>query len=39
MAAFMYRFAGEPEFVSPAVSPFSDIGPGVQFYDEVSCAR
>ncbi len=36
MAAFMYRFAGEPEFTPPAVSPFTDLSADTQFYLEVS---
>lgn len=36
MAAFLYRFAGEPAFDAPAVSPFRDIRPGNQFYREMS---
>jgi Ca2+-binding RTX toxin-like protein len=36
MAAFMYRFAGKPEFTPPADSPFSDIPTGSQFYKEIA---
>lgn len=36
MAAFLYRYAGSPAFTAPARSPFSDIGPGAQFYKEVT---
>ncbi len=36
MAAFLYRYAGEPAFPAPAVSPFDDIKPGDQFYKEVA---
>lgn len=35
MSAFMYRVAGEPAYTPPAVSPFSDIDPGIQFYKEM----
>ncbi len=34
MAAFLYRYAGSPTFTPPARSPFTDIGPGDQFYKE-----
>lgn len=36
MAAFLYRFAGEPAFDAPAVSPYNDIQPRNQFYREIS---
>jgi len=36
MAAFLYRFSGEPEFTPPATSPFSDITPETQFYKEIT---
>ncbi|MDI9628492.1 MAG: S-layer homology domain-containing protein [Acidobacteriota bacterium] len=36
MAAFMYRFAGEPEFEPPATSPFTDVTPSTQFYKEIA---
>ncbi|NJC22742.1 Ca2+-binding RTX toxin-like protein [Arthrobacter pigmenti] len=36
MAAFMYRYAGEPAYTPPAVSPFVDMRPGSAFYKEVS---
>lgn len=36
MAAFLYRYAGEPAFNAPVPSPFIDIGPGDQFYKEVT---
>ncbi|GAB3546183.1 hypothetical protein GCM10027404_06020 [Arthrobacter tumbae] len=36
MAAFMYRFAGEPDFVPPAVSPFKDVTPTTKFYKEIT---
>ncbi|WP_284252483.1 pullulanase-type alpha-1,6-glucosidase [Litorihabitans aurantiacus] len=36
MAAFLYRAADSPAFDPPAVSRFSDVAPGVQFYTEIS---
>lgn len=36
MAAFIYRLAGEPDYVPPAMSPFSDITPTTQFYKEMN---
>ncbi len=36
MAAFLYRFAGEPSFTPPAVSEFTDITPGTPFYKEIT---
>jgi alpha-tubulin suppressor-like RCC1 family protein len=36
MAAFMYRFAGKPEFSPPVTSPFADVPPGTQFYKEIT---
>ncbi|MBB6403195.1 polysaccharide deacetylase family protein [Arthrobacter sp. AZCC_0090] len=36
MAAFMYRLAGSPAFIPPAVSPFSDTTPQTAFYKEIS---
>lgn len=36
MAAFLYRFAGSPSFVPPAVSPFSDVPVGSPFYREIT---
>jgi protocatechuate 3,4-dioxygenase beta subunit len=39
MAAFLYRFAGEPAFTPPAVSPFVDMTPSTQFYREVTWMR
>jgi hypothetical protein len=36
MAAFLYRFAGQPSFTPPAVSPFSDITASTQFYKEMA---
>lgn len=39
MAAFMYRYAGEPAYSAPAESPFTDIGPGDMFYEEICWLR
>lgn len=36
MAAFLYRFHGSPEFVPPAVSPFTDVSPRDKFYKEIT---
>ncbi|WP_235866326.1 ExeM/NucH family extracellular endonuclease [Serinibacter arcticus] len=36
MAAFLYRLADSPEHEAPAVSPFSDVTPGDQFYSEIT---
>lgn len=36
MAAFMYRFAGDPDTTAPARSPFSDVTPRTQFYREIT---
>jgi uncharacterized protein YkwD len=36
MAAFLYRLAGRPAYTAPAVSPFTDVAPGVQFYKEMA---
>ena len=36
MAAFLYRFAGSPEFVAPAVSPFRDVPTSYPFYKEIT---
>ncbi|MFJ4268359.1 cutinase family protein [Paenarthrobacter nicotinovorans] len=36
MAAFMYRFAGSPDFAPPLVSPFADVAPASQFYKEIT---
>ncbi|UOR00865.1 HtaA domain-containing protein [Leucobacter allii] len=36
MAAFMYRFAGEPSYSAPATSAFSDVKPSSGFYKEIS---
>ena len=35
MAAFLYRFAGEPEATSPATATFSDVPTSATFFDEV----
>ena len=36
MAAFFYRFAGSPAYSAPAVSPFTDVSTGSQFYREIA---
>lgn len=36
MAAFLYRFAGEPAFTPPAVSPFRDVPRTHQFYKQIT---
>lgn len=36
MAAFFYRFAGEPTYTQPAQSKFKDISSGTMFYKEIS---
>ena len=36
MAAFFYRYAGSPAYSAPAVSPFSDVSTGSQFYREIA---
>ena len=36
MAAFFYRYAGSPAYSAPAVSPFTDVSTGSQFYREIS---
>ncbi len=36
MAAFMYRFAGQPEFELPETSPFTDVSTGDKFYKEIA---
>lgn len=36
MAAFLYRFAGEPEFEPPAESPFLDVPTTGKFYKEIA---
>lgn len=35
MAAAMYRIAGEPHFTAPAVSEFTDVRVGQDFYKEI----
>lgn len=35
MAAFLYRFAGEPAFTTPATSPFTDVSTTSDFYAEI----
>ena len=35
MAAFLYRFAGQPAFTPPATPTFSDVGPTDGFYKEI----
>lgn len=35
MAAFMYRYAGSPDFTPPTMSPFTDVAPTQPFYKEV----
>jgi Glycosyl hydrolases family 2, TIM barrel domain/S-layer homology domain len=39
MAAFLYRLADEPAHQAPAVSPFTDLRPEDQFYDEITWLR
>lgn len=36
MAAFLYRFAGEPEYPVPVVSPFTDVPRWHPFYVEIN---
>jgi sugar phosphate isomerase/epimerase/glucose/arabinose dehydrogenase len=36
MAAFLYRFAGEPAFTPPTTSPFNDVRTSNQFYKEIT---
>jgi hypothetical protein len=36
MAAFLYRFAGEPAFTPPPLSPFSDATQSRPFYKEIT---
>jgi len=36
MAAFLYRYAGSPEFTPPVVSPFSDVPTSNGFYKEIT---
>ena len=35
MAAFLYRAAGSPDVDLPASTPFSDVGPGSEFYEAI----
>lgn len=39
MAAFLYRFADEPEFTAPVTSPFTDVTTSTQFYKEITWLR
>lgn len=39
MAAFMYRFQGEPDFTPPRTSPFVDVGSGDMFRKEIAWAE
>ncbi|MFT3876003.1 MAG: S-layer homology domain-containing protein [Propioniciclava sp.] len=36
MAAFLYRFAGSPNFQAPSTPPFKDVPVGTQFYKEMA---
>lgn len=36
MAAFIYRYAGSPEYTPPAKSKFKDVTPSTQYYKEIS---
>ncbi|MFT3876002.1 MAG: S-layer homology domain-containing protein [Propioniciclava sp.] len=36
MAAYLYRMAGEPEYIPPATSPFSDVPTTAPFYKEIT---
>lgn len=36
MAAFLYRYAGEPEFTAPETSPFTDVVSTQSFYKEIT---
>lgn len=36
MAAFMYRFEGEPAYTPPTQSPFADVRVGRAFYKEIA---
>jgi Tol biopolymer transport system component len=38
MAAFLYRFAGEPPFIAPGVPTFDDVPTGHPFYKEIEWA-
>ncbi|WP_408669497.1 S-layer homology domain-containing protein [Kocuria marina] len=35
MAAFLYRYAGQPAFTAPKTSRFKDVRPGQAFYKEI----
>src|SRR5690606_18466936 len=35
MAAFLYRYDGQPSFSPPAKSPFKDLNPSSKFYKEI----
>ena len=35
MAAFMYRFAGQPDFTPPVSTPFNDVATDSAFYKEI----
>ncbi|WP_159701051.1 S-layer homology domain-containing protein [Arthrobacter sp. 18067] len=36
MAAFLYRFGGNPDFSEPGTSPFEDVAVGTQFYKQIT---
>ncbi|MBN9210064.1 MAG: hypothetical protein BGO45_00735 [Microbacterium sp. 71-36] len=36
MAAFLYRYAGSPDFPAPKVSPFADVATDAPFYREIA---
>ncbi|WP_441295180.1 S-layer homology domain-containing protein [Paenarthrobacter nitroguajacolicus] len=36
MAAFLYRFGGNPAFSAPSTSPFVDVQVGSQFYQQIT---
>jgi uncharacterized protein YkwD len=38
MAAFLYRYAGEPDFAAPAAPSFADVGTTHVFYREIEWA-
>lgn len=38
IAAFLYRYAGSPQYKAPASSPFKDVSVGHQFYKEIAWA-
>jgi protocatechuate 3,4-dioxygenase beta subunit len=35
MSAFLYRFAGSPDYTPPATSSFTDVGAGQTFYKQI----